>query len=203
MITEASKGNTFPNEKLRNYLDGKQMKYLLKIKRGIFEEFWFWYEALLSIFPGRIGYKIRQIGFIPFAKRMSFSVEIREGCHVWNIKNLFIGNNTRIGRGSIINASGGVEIGDNVRIGPRLFISSSDHNFSDKSISIKNQGNTREKVSIGSNTWIGANVSIMKGVTVGKNVVIAAGAVVTKNVMDGIVVAGIPAKKVRGTHTKI
>lgn len=168
-----------------------------KLKRGIMEELWFWYEAILALVPGRVGYKIRWLGFAPFAKRISSTVEIREGCHIWHIEELVIGDNTRIGRSSIINAAGGVEIGRDVRIGPRLLISSTDHNFSERSKVIRAQGCELEKIVIGNNVWIGGNVSIMKGVNIGDNVVVAAGAVVTKDVPGNVLVAGVPARIIK------
>lgn len=49
------------------------------------------------------------------------------------------------------------------------------------------------KVSIGSNTFIGAGSIIMPGVSIGDNAVIGAGSVVTKNVPDNSVAVGNPA----------
>ena len=177
-------------------IEKNKMKYS-KFKRGVIEELWLWYEAILSVVPGRLGYKIRWLGFAPFAKRIASSTEIREGCHIWHIHELIVGGNTRIGRQSIINAAGGVEIGCDVRIGPRLLISSTDHKYSIKSKVIRSQGSIKKKVVIGDNVWIGANVSIMKGVTIGNNVVVAASAVITKDVPDNVLVAGVPAKIIK------
>jgi acetyltransferase-like isoleucine patch superfamily enzyme len=50
---------------------------------------------------------------------------------------------------------------------------------------------------IGNNVFIGHGVVILPGVTVGNNVVIGAGSIVTKDIAAGLVVAGIPAKKVK------
>ena len=108
-----------------------------------------------------------------------------------------MGCNTRLGRGAIINGVGGVIVGDNVRIGPNLLISSSDHIFKERNILISKQGCKLSKVIIKNNVWIGANVSIMSGVSIGEGVVIAAGAVVTKDAPDYAVMAGVPARLIR------
>lgn len=52
-------------------------------------------------------------------------------------------------------------------------------------------------VRIGNNVWIGSRAMVLKGVTIGDNSVIAPMAVVTRDVPANIVVAGIPAKKVK------
>ena len=49
-------------------------------------------------------------------------------------------------------------------------------------------------VTIGDDSWIGANAVITSGVTLGKHVVVAAGSVVTKDVPDYSIVAGNPAR---------
>ena len=52
------------------------------------------------------------------------------------------------------------------------------------------------KITIGSNSFIGANSIILPGITIGKNSIVGAGSVVTKDVPDETVVAGNPAKKI-------
>ncbi len=51
---------------------------------------------------------------------------------------------------------------------------------------------------IGNDVWVGHGVTILNGVTVGDGAVIAAGAVVTKDVPPYMIVAGTPAKIIRG-----
>lgn len=51
---------------------------------------------------------------------------------------------------------------------------------------------------IKNNVYIGNNVTILPGVTVGNNVVIGTGSIVTKDVPDNCVVAGVPAKYIKG-----
>jgi tetrahydrodipicolinate N-acetyltransferase len=52
-------------------------------------------------------------------------------------------------------------------------------------------------VRIGDKVLVGANAVILEGVRVGKGSVVAAGAVVVRDVPPGVVVAGIPAKKIK------
>ncbi|WP_183561347.1 acyltransferase [Mucilaginibacter sp. SP1R1] len=109
-------------------------------------------------------------------------------------KGIIIGNNTGINAGTYLGGQGGIEIGNNVIIGPGVKIFSENHNFSDFNINIKDQGVTRNGVFINDNCWIGAGVTILAGVTIGEGCVIAAGSIVTKTVAPHSIVAGVPGK---------
>ena len=103
----------------------------------------------------------------------------------------------RFGQGVFINHSftamsiGGIDIGDNVQIGPRVTIVTDNHDLTRRSVLCC------RSVIIGNNVWIGAEVKIMPGVHVGDNAVLAGGAVVTKDVPAGAIVGGNPAKVIR------
>ena len=108
--------------------------------------------------------------------------------------SLTIGNNVGMNHYCFIGARGDIIIGNNVIFGPRVSIFSENHNYSDQSRLINEQGVTKGKTIIGDDVWVGANVSIMSGVEIGDGCVIASGAVVTKSVSPYSIVAGIPAK---------
>ena len=86
---------------------------------------------------------------------------------------------------------GGIELGDNVQIGPHVTIVTDNHDL-DNWYVLK-----CKSVVIGNNVWIGAGVNIMPGVHIGDNAVIAGGAAVTKDVLANTVVGGNPAKLIR------
>jgi len=109
-------------------------------------------------------------------------------------KGIVIGNNTGINSGAYLGGQGGIEIGDNVIIGPGVQVFSENHNFSDLNINIKDQGVSRNGVVIKNDCWIGAGVIILAGVTIGNGCVIAAGSVVTRSVANDSVVAGVPGR---------
>ena len=46
--------------------------------------------------------------------------------------------------------------------------------------------------------WIGARAIILPGATIGMGAVVASGAVVTHDVPAGVIVAGVPAKVIKG-----
>lgn len=110
---------------------------------------------------------------------------------------IIIGNRTGIGARAFLAGQGGINIGDDVITGPNIQVFSENHNFSNLSLTIKEQGVTKQPTTIGNNCWIGGGVSILAGVTIGDGCVIATGSVVTKSVPANSVVAGVPAKVIK------
>jgi len=110
---------------------------------------------------------------------------------------LQIGNNSAVGAYSFIGAQGGIEIGDNVIMGPRVGIYSENHIYQDLDKPIYLQGETRQGIIIESDCWIGSGAIILDGVHIGRGCVVAAGSVVSKDVPAYTVIAGVPARIVK------
>ncbi|HOV21573.1 MAG TPA: acyltransferase [bacterium] len=108
-----------------------------------------------------------------------------------------IGNNVWIGPHSFFHSAGGLIIKDNVGIGPKVIIITSQHNLSFLDIPIIEAPVEFAPVEIEENSDIGAGSIILPGVKIGKGVVIGAGAVVTKNIPPFEIWAGVPAKKIK------
>ena len=110
------------------------------------------------------------------------------------------GDNTRIGRNVFINQNctmydlGGIDIADDVMIGPNVSLITSGHPVAP---SQRRAGVTASPIVIERNVWIAANVTVIGGVTIGENSVVAAGSVVTKDVPAYTLVGGNPAKIIR------
>ena len=128
-----------------------------------------------------------------------------------------VGDGVFIGRNTILSCKNGdIELGDGVNIGfncevfsaSRVTIGKSvlmaaysyviggDHDFSDPSKTVLDQGRTSAGVAIGDGVWIGAGVKILDGVTIGEGAVIGAGAVVRESVPASAIAVGIPARVV-------
>lgn len=114
-------------------------------------------------------------------------------------KGMKIGNNVGLGsHGHYGSGMGFVEIGDNTIFGNYVSIHPENHNYSDSTKTIREQGvNSVGGVKIGQNCWIGAKVTILDGTVLGNNTIVAAGAVVRGKFPDNVIIGGIPAKVIK------
>ena len=92
-----------------------------------------------------------------------------------------------------------VNLGDRVSFGPNVTLILATHPNNSKLRTYINY--PPRQITIGEDSWLGANVVIMPNITIGKCCIIAAGAVVTHDVPDYAIVAGVPAKQI-GTVDK-
>jgi len=113
---------------------------------------------------------------------------IYRGLEVRYPKNLIIGANCSIGDHAILDARGGLIIGDRVNISSQVMIWSRQHDW--RALDFATQDRA---VVIESYTWLSARSIILPGVVVGEGGVVAAGAVVSRDVDPYSVVAGVPA----------
>jgi acetyltransferase-like isoleucine patch superfamily enzyme len=110
------------------------------------------------------------------------------------------GLDIRVGRKVSINQCctiydmSGVDIGDQVLIGPNVNIITTGHALEP---SRRRAYIETKPIVIGNNVWIATGVTIIGGVTIGENSVIAAGSVVTRDVPANCLAAGVPAKVIR------
>ena len=109
------------------------------------------------------------------------------------------GKNIRVGRNVFINHAcefmdrGGITIGDDVLIGPKVNLVTINHPLDPST----RRSTYCAPIVIKKGAWLGAAVSVMPGVTIGENAVVAANAVVTRDVPDNAVVGGVPARVIK------
>lgn len=98
-----------------------------------------------------------------------------------------------LGNGQYIQATNGIHIGRNVRLGPGVKLISANHDVCDFE-----RHPPGPPIVIGDNCWLGTNAAVLPGVELADHVIVATGAVVTKSVSDSdVVVAGVPARVVK------
>lgn len=115
-----------------------------------------------------------------------------------------IGGGTRIGRHFIVSGEGSsINIGKNVLMSERVFVTESHHSFEDIDAPVAHQNSvSKGPVKIEDDCWIGIGVCIMPNVTIGKHSIVGANSVVTKDIPPYSVVAGIPARIIRRYNPK-
>lgn len=114
--------------------------------------------------------------------------------------NLYIGNKFHMQSNCHIGCINSIEIGDNVLLGSKVYITDHFHGeITKEALAIPpiERPLCSKPVKIGNNVWIGDNVCIMPGVTLGDNVIVGANAVVTHSFPQNSVIAGVPAKVIK------
>ena len=106
-------------------------------------------------------------------------------------KGLWIGNNTSVGWFSLIDARGGIRIGDNVTVASYSKLITGSHDINSPEFEAHFL-----PIEIGNYAWICTGATICQNVKIGEGAVVAAGAVVVKDVEPYTVVGGVPAKKI-------
>lgn len=108
-----------------------------------------------------------------------------------------LGDDVSVNHYTIILGTGGVIIGNFVRIAAHTMIVSFDHNFASRDIPITKQGITKKPIVIEDDVWIGAGAKILGGAIVAKGCVIGANAVVKGHTKPYGVYVGNPARLVK------
>ena len=108
--------------------------------------------------------------------------------------DISVGRNVFINQNCTFYDLGGLDIADDVMIGPNVSIITSGHPTEP---SRRRDGVIAKPIVIERNVWIAAGATIIGGVTVGENSVVAAGSVVTRDVPPNTLVGGNPARVIR------
>lgn len=152
---------------------------------------------------------VRRPIFIKGKEKIKFGKNFTTGryCRIEAYSNkketIVIGENCQINDNVHIGAVEKIEIGNNVLIASKVFIS--DHNHGkyqgEKQSSPLEKPVERElksnPIKIGDNVWIGEFCSILPGVTIGKGSIIGSNSTITKDVPEYTIVVGNPGKVIK------
>lgn len=112
---------------------------------------------------------------------------------VWG-KGTTFGPSVFVNSGCTFLDRGGITLEENVFIGPGVQLVTEGH---PEEPSLRRNVYARA-ITIGRRAWIGAGAIVLPGVSVGENSIVGAGAVVTRDVPADTIVAGNPARPIRG-----
>lgn len=177
-----------------------------------------WLEFTLAHVPGATGIRLRRWYYCLRLARPAPGIRIETGIRIGSPAHITIGADAylgpdcklfaspsspiTIGRGLAVNANvminargrGGIEIGNDVLIGPNVVLRSNNHVIANLKVPIAEQGMTDGTIVIEDDVWIASNAVVLPDVRIGRGSIIAAGAVVTKDVPPLSIVGGVPAK---------
>ncbi|WLE95581.1 MAG: acyltransferase [Candidatus Electrothrix communis] len=109
---------------------------------------------------------------------------------------VYVGDNSVIGRHSMITAKNLIRIGRNVLMGAGVQVIDHSHGIK-KGMIIKDQPAEIGEVVIGDDVWIGAGAKLLMNSHVGQGAVIGANAVITNDIPPYAIVVGAPARVIK------
>ena len=168
------------------------------VKR-LFNKFFSWIPFYKIILGGyRYHSYIRATTYEPSQFcRFGKGAKICQGVRIRAPGKMKIGDGVFIGLECIIDALGGLEIGNCCALAARTTVITADHQY--RGAESIPWGETRivKPVVLEDYVWIGMNASILPGVTIGEGAIVGLGAIVTKDVPSCAVVVGNPARIVK------
>lgn len=105
--------------------------------------------------------------------------------------------NSSVGWFVLLDARGGISIGNNVTVASYCKLITGSHDIDNPMFTAQFL-----PIEIGDYAWIGTGAIILQNVKIGEGAVVCAGAVVTKDVEPYTVVGGIPAKYIKKRNSK-
>jgi len=158
------------------------------------EEYLWW---IVKSLPGYEGVYLRYLFLKCTSRRLDGFCWISPGCRIVNGHGLSIGKEFAVNTNVLIDALGGIEVGNNSGIGPNSVLIAQEHNMLSKHGFVGKESHKNHQIKpirLGSDVWIGANCFIKAGVTIGDRVVVGACSNVIADVPDHSTVIGSPAR---------
>lgn len=125
--------------------------------------------------------------------------EISPNAILSNAQNITAGARLHLGANSAVWAGpterGQIVLGDDVGIGPRVFMTAANYQFNDGA-PVRSNAMQEAEIIVGNDVLIGAAAIILPGVRIGDGAIIAAGAVVHGEVPPYAIMFGNPAKAI-------
>ena len=135
-------------------------------------------------------HRLRTASLRAFGASIDPTAVVYGGYQVRSAAGLRIGPHSNIGDGAILDARGGLTIGENVNFSTGVHIWTAQHAWNSTGFDYE-----KAPVVIGSHAWIGPRVTILPGTRIGEGAVVAAGAVVRGDLEPYGLYGGVPARR--------
>jgi acetyltransferase-like isoleucine patch superfamily enzyme len=139
--------------------------------------------------------RIRGILISPFFKKCGKNLRVGRNNVFYDSFEIILGDDIYISNGNWFNGSGGIQLEDQVMIGPKCNIVTSNHSL--KNGSFRYGASVLHPIKIGFGSWIGGNCTILAGTSIGKCTLIGANSLVKGELVEGYLYAGNPVKKIK------
>jgi acetyltransferase-like isoleucine patch superfamily enzyme len=108
--------------------------------------------------------------------------------------DITLGDRANVGFNCELFSASRVTIGKDTLIAAYCYLIGGDHDVTDPSRPVLEQGRRSKGIIVGDGAWLGAGAKILDGVTIGDRAIVGAGSVVRQPVPDGAVAVGVPAR---------
>jgi acetyltransferase-like isoleucine patch superfamily enzyme len=146
------------------------------------------FNLLITNLPGhwlRLGW-LRALG-----AELGRGVCVFRGTTVIGAQELALGDRVQVGFRVVLDARGGLTIGEDVLVSSDSQLLTANHNFDSDDFERQ-----VAPIEIADHAWIATRAMVLAGVSVGRGAVVAAGGVATRDVPPRTVVGGSPARRV-------
>jgi putative colanic acid biosynthesis acetyltransferase WcaF len=146
------------------------------------------FNLLITHLPG---HWLRLLWLRVLGAKLGRGVCVFRGTTVIGAQELVLGDRVQIGFRVVLDARGGLTVGEDVLVSSDSQLLTANHN-------IESDDFERQvaPIEIADHAWIATRAIVLAGVSVGQGAVVAAGGVATRDVSERTVVGGIPARPV-------
>ncbi len=145
------------------------------------------YNDLVTHLPG---HRLRIAVLRCWGAQIGRGSSVFRGTTVLGIERLRIGQSCGVGFRCLLDARGGITIGDRVVVASDTHLITASHDRDDPAFAA-----IVAPIVVGDYAWLASRSTVLLGVTIGRGAVVAAGAVVSTDVPVSAIVAGVPARR--------
>lgn len=146
--------------------------------------------AVLAVVAHVPIHRLRIIALRAFGATIDPLAVVYHGFQVRAARNLVIGARAQVGDHAILDARGGLRIGDDVNVSTGVQVWTAQHAWDRPGFDFQ-----LAPVEIGDKAWLGPRVVVLPGTVVGEGTVVAAGAVARGELAPYALYGGVPARK--------